>query len=29
MHNTLLRDILIGGALTALLAVVLVRLGWE
>ena len=29
MNNTLLRDILIGGALTALMAVVLVRLGWE
>jgi hypothetical protein len=29
MNNTLLRDMLIGGALTALVAVVLVKLGWE
>lgn len=27
--DNLLRNILIGGALTALLAVVLIKLGWE
>ncbi len=27
--DNLLRNILIGGALTALVAVVLIRLGWE
>ncbi len=27
--DNLLRNILVGGALTALLAVVLIRLGWE
>ena len=29
MNSSLLRNILIGGGLTALLAVVLVKLGWE
>jgi len=28
-NDNLLRNILIGGALTALVAVVLIRLGWE
>lgn len=29
MNGSLLRNILIGGGLTALLAVVLIKLGWE
>lgn len=29
MNTNFLRDVLIGGVLTALIAVVLVRLGWE